>query len=368
MPLDQDQFKAIISGRRADVTARIARFLLRVASLGYSLAVRGRNGLYDLRLLRAHKAKVPVICVGNLTTGGTGKTPLVIYLARLLSKRELHVAILTRGYRSRRTENRGQRTEDSTLSDEPAELAGACPDVPIVVNPDRVAGAGEAIGKHKAQVLLMDDGFQHRRLARDLDIVVIDATVPFGYGHLLPAGLLREPVNGLRRAGAMVLTRCDLATERAVSEIEAQVLQINPDLVIARSVHAPVSVHHADGSNAPLSTLRGRRVFAFCGLGNPASFLRTVEACGGELLGMQTFNDHHSYSDHDLVELNNQARTCGAELLLTSQKDWTKIAALAVPKGPSNLAYLAVEIRFTAGAESLTALMDQLLGGTIPPS
>jgi tetraacyldisaccharide 4'-kinase len=355
MPIDENQFRAIISGRRRDIGARVVSALLGIASLGYRLVVNVRNRLYDSRLLKTHKAGPPVLCVGNLTTGGTGKTPLVIWLTRLLVQRDLRIAILTRGY----------KTKEGALSDEPAELAWASPGAPVVVNPDRVAGAAEAVRSHRAQVLLMDDGFQHRRLARDLDIVAIDATAPFGYERLLPAGLLREPIGGLKRAGAVVLTRCDLVAAEDIGRIEARVRQVNPDLVVAQSIHAPVGLHVADGSSSDLERLRGRKVFAFCGLGNPASFLRTVETCGGKLVGSQTFNDHHAYTDHDLAALHSQARSLGAELLLTSQKDWTKIAPLALPQTPPLLAYLAVELRFTSGGESLTTLIDQALTGTM---
>ncbi len=369
MPLNQDQFRAIISGQRRDARARVARVLLGVAALGYRLAVGIRNALYDSHVLRSHRANAVVICVGNLTTGGTGKTPLVIWLTRLLHEKGLRVAVLTRGYKARRvcTAHHDVKVGNAHPTDEPAEVASACPGVPVIVNPDRIAGATEAIRGHGAQVLLMDDGFQHRRLARDLDIVAIDATVPFGYGRLLPAGFLREPISGLKRADAVVLTRCDLVSEDALDRIKARILPIQPDLIVARSVHAPAGIYYADGARHDLDELRGKKVFAFCGLGNPASFLRTIEACGCELVGSQTFNDHHAYTDRDLADIHHKAGLHGAQLLLTSQKDWTKIARLALPLNPPLLAYLAVELRFTAGGESVTALIDRALAGTIPP-
>ena len=368
MPLDQEQFKAIISGRRHDVPARLMRLALRIAALGYALGVSIRNALYDLGLLRARRTQATVLCVGNLTTGGTGKTPLVIWLVHHLTQKGLRVAILTRGYKS--TANQKGRADNAhpTNADEPAELAAACPDVPVIVNPDRVAGAAEAVGKRKAQVLVMDDGFQHRRLARDLDIVTIDATNPFGYGRLLPAGLLREPPAGLRRARAAVLTRCNLVGEWAVSEIEAQALQINPDLIVARSMHAPAGLHYADGASHDLDALAGVKVFAFCGLGNPESFLQTIEACGGRLVGSRLFNDHHAYTQGDLAEVQRQAGAAEARIVLTSQKDWTKIAELPRPPGALPFAYLSVELRFTAGGESVRALIDHVLAGRMAKS
>ncbi len=369
MPLDHDDFRAIVSGRHRDVLARAMRLALRVASVGYRLAVGVRNTLYDHQVLRVQRVGVPVLCVGNLTTGGTGKTPLVVWLAGLIGQKRLRAAILTRGYKARGacTAHHDAKVGNThPMTDEPAELAAACPGVPVIVKPDRVAGAAEAIRNHGAQVLLMDDGFQHRRLGRDLDIVTVDATCPFGYGRLLPAGLLREPLSGLTRAHAVVLTRSDQVPEETLYQIETEIRQMNPDLVVARSIHAPVGARRGDGVEIPLEELKGKRVFAFCGLGNPAAFFATVRACGCVLAGSRTYDDHYAYAQRDLADLCQAARSCGAELLLTTQKDWTKIAPLSLPDEAVPTAYLAVELRFTAGGDPLRALIEQTLAGTIP--
>ncbi|HPC95869.1 MAG TPA: tetraacyldisaccharide 4'-kinase [Sedimentisphaerales bacterium] len=369
MPLDQDQFRAIVSGRRRDLLAQVLKFALGPASVGYRLAVGVRNSLYDHQMLSMHRVSVPVLCVGNLTTGGTGKTPLVVWLARLMSQKGLRAAILTRGYKARRACTAHHDTKVGNAhpaTDEPAELAAACPGVPVIVNPDRIAGAAEAIRNHGAQVLLMDDGFQHRRLGRNLDIVTIDATCPFGYGRLLPAGLLREPVSGLTRAHAVVLTRSDQVSEETLRRIETQIRRIDPDLLVARSIHAPVGARRSDGVEIPPDELKGKKVFAFCGLANPTAFFTTAKACGCVLAGSQTYDDHYAYAQRDLADLCQAARSYGAELLLTTQKDWTKIASLSRPDDAVPTAYLAVELRFTAGGDMLMALIEQTLAGTIP--
>ncbi|MCU0917579.1 MAG: tetraacyldisaccharide 4'-kinase [Planctomycetes bacterium] len=327
--------------------------LLGAASLGYGLIVRVRNALYDQRVLRTARVNAAVLSVGNLTTGGTGKTPLVIWLCRLLQERRVRSAILTRGY----------KMQQGALSDEPALLAEACPGVAVVVNPDRVAGAAEAIRSHGAQVLVMDDGFQHRRLARDLDIVAIDATRPFGYGRILPAGLLRESVTGLRRAHAVVLTRCDQVAEEKLQQIEQQIRRTNRGLVVVRSVHAPVGIRTADGAEIGLDRIRGQRVFAFCGIGNPAAFFATVERLGGVLVGSQAYDDHHPYAGSDWDRIRREAVAQGATLILTTQKDGTKIARWANGPEPPSPACLAVELRLTAGADGLTALIERVLTG-----
>ncbi len=366
MALDQDQFRAIVSGRRRDAWARAARSALWVASLDYRLVVGIRNRLYDWGLLRSHRASVPVICVGNLTTGGTGKTPLVAWLARFVAEKGLRPAILTRGYKAHHCPGEAGNAHPTT--DEPAELAQGCPGVPVIVNGDRVAGAAEAVRNHDAQVLLMDDGFQHRRLGRDLDIVTIDATVPFGYGRLLPAGFLREPIGSLKRAGAVVVTRSNQVSEDALKQIESRIHQVRPDIAVARSVHAPVGARPSEGPDIGLEALQGKKVFAFCGLGNPKAFFATVQACGCLLAGSQAFNDHHTYADDDLAELHEMACSKGVDLLLTTQKDWTKIAFLPRPKDAVPMAYLAIALQFTAGQDALSALLDRTLAGTIPPS
>lgn len=343
--------------------ARMAHVVLIVLSWPYSAVVHLRNRLYSSGALRVHPAGVPVICVGNLTTGGTGKTPLVVWLCRTIDQKskiknqKCQVVILTRGYKTHKGES----------ADEPALLAAQCPDLPVIVNPDRVAGAAEAIQTRWAQALVMDDGFQHRRLARDLDIIAVDATLPFGYGRLLPAGLLREPLSGLRRAHAVVLTRCDQVSEGALAEIEGEIREVNRDLVIARSIHAPVVARMAGGVEVPLAQMKEKRVFAFCGIGNPQAFFRTIEQLGAVLAGSRAFADHHRYTTVDLLAVHRQARQMQAALVLTTQKDWTKVARSTIPAGDPPLAYLAVDLKIIAGEEMLTALIDRVLGGRIPP-
>jgi len=353
--LDQPLYRKLISGQVAPLAGIPLRLLLGVLSWPYGLIVRLRNGLYSRRWLSVHRARVPVLCVGNLTAGGTGKTPLVAWLAHLLTEKGLRVAILTRGY----------KTQKGTLSDEPAELASACPGAAVIVNPDRVAGAAEAVRSHGAQVLLMDDGFQHRRLARDLDIITIDATAPFGYGRLLPAGLLREPVSGLARAHAAVITRSDQVPDEQLCQIEQRIGQINPQLPVARTIHAPVAVRHVDGSETGLEALEGRRVFAFCGLGNPTAFFRTVKACGSILVGSQAFNDHHTYTTRCLAEIYEKSTSHEAQLVLTTSKDWGKIAPLIPSQPPLPMACLAIELQFQAARAQLTSLIERVVGGTI---
>ena len=193
-------FRALISGQRRGVQAAVLRGLLRAAETPYTLAVRWRNRQYDRGRKPVERVDVPVISVGNLTLGGTGKTPLVEWLARWFRQRGVRVTIISRGYGA----------EAGARNDEALELEQKLPDVPHVQNADRVAAAKMAIEEFDCQLILLDDAFQHRRIHRDLNIVVVDALEPFGFGHVFPRGALREPLSGLRRADMVVLSRADL--------------------------------------------------------------------------------------------------------------------------------------------------------------
>ncbi|MBN2131867.1 MAG: tetraacyldisaccharide 4'-kinase [Sedimentisphaerales bacterium] len=353
--MNQQTYRNILSGQARGFGAALARLSLRGLSWPYGAVVRVRNGLYSRGWLATHAAEAPVISVGNLTAGGTGKTPLVAWLAQFLRDRHIHPAILTRGY----------KTQKDAPSDEPAELAAMCPQVPVVIDPDRVAGAAEAVRNHGAQVLLLDDGFQHRRLARDLDILTVDATLPFGYGRLLPAGLLREPLAGLARAHAVVLTRCDLVTDDQRLRIEKRLRRIHRELVIAASVHAPVGARMDQGDDIDLRELRNKKVLAFCGIGNPKAFFDTLQRLGCVLVGSLGFDDHYHYTERCLREIHEKAKQCGAELVATTQKDWTKIAPLPRPTQEPRFACLTVKLELRQGAAEFAVLIERALADRI---
>jgi len=268
----------------------------------------------------------------------------------LFQEKNVGCAILTRGY----------KVKKGKLSDEPAILAKSCPDAKVIVEVDRVAGAAEGVDKFGAAVLIMDDGFQHRRLHRDLDIVVIDATRPFGYGKMLPAGLLREPVTGLKRADAVVVTRCDQIPESELSQIEKKLQLINPDMIVARSMHAAVCARTIDNKEINLEELRRKKIFAFCGIGNPDAFFNTIKGLGADLAGSKVYNDHHHYTDDCLADICEEARYLGADLILTTQKDWTK-TALPVRIKDILFAYLPIEMKFPAGEGELRRLIEDTL-------
>jgi tetraacyldisaccharide 4'-kinase len=360
--LNQQAYRNLISGRSTGLPAALLRFFMGVAATGYSLVVRLHNFLYSKRWLEIHTADVPVISIGNITAGGTGKTPLVIWICRFLQNKNVPCAILTRGYKTH-TKKRATSDEGRATRDEPAILTESCPQAKVIINPDRVAAARLAVGVG-AKVLIMDDGFQHRRLARDLDIVTIDATCPFGYGKLLPAGLLREPVVSLKRAEAAVLTRCDQISESDLSRTKEKLQLINPDMIVARSIHKPICAKSTAGEKITLEQLRSRNIFAFCGIGNPDAFLSTIKNTGANLVGSKIYNDHYHYTDADFDDIHNQANRLGADLILSTQKDHTHYATCAT-QYDIPFAYLAVEIKFTSGEDKLKQLIEDALAGKI---
>jgi len=351
---DADAFRRLVDGSRAGTAARLARSALAAAAAPYAAVVAARNRAYDRGFLPTRRPPVPVVSVGNLTLGGTGKTPLVAWVARRCLAAGRRPAILSRGYGAAR----------GTTSDEAAELALVVPGVRHVADRDRAAAATAAVAAG-AEALVLDDGFQHRRLARDLDIVAIDATDPFGCGRIFPRGLLREPLAGLRRAGAIVLTRADLVAADRCREIEAALAAACGDRaprVCARAAHAPRRLRSAAGVDAPLDALRGRRVAAFCGIGNPAAFRSAVVRLGADVVEFRAFADHHAFSPADVAALARAVAATRADVIVTTLKDLVKVRRERLGDVP--LVALEIAIEFLAGEDDLAQAVDRAIGAS----
>lgn len=275
-------------------------------------------------------APIATICVGNLTAGGTGKTPAVIYFARELAACGRKPAILMRGYKAQG----GDEAEE-------AKAALRDLDVPILLGGDRYAGAIKAreLGR---DVVLLDDGFQHWRLARDLDVVLIDATDPFGSGALIPAGRLREPAGGLARAGVVVLTRSNLVGKKERDEVVGKIKAVAPGAAVLVSRHVPSGLRSLNGNRArnSIEELRGKSVMAACGIGNPGAFRTTLEQAGARVDAFVAFDDHHEFTAGDVAGISNRA---GASVVVVTEKDAVKIEVLKLPERP---AWWALGIRF----------------------
>ena len=368
--MNQQTYRKLISGQSTSWFAALPRFFLGAAAQLYSTGIILRNFLYSKGWLKTHRVNAAVFCVGNITTGGTGKTPLVIWLCNKITEnsklktQNCQCAILTRGYKA--TQNSKLKTQN--YSDEPAILTESCPEAKVIVNPDRVAGATEAASKWGANIIIMDDGFQHRRLGRDLDIVTIDAMCPFGYGKVLPAGLLREPVTALKRADAVVVTRCDQTTAAELAQLEEKLQLINADIPIAMSIHAPVCAKSPGHKIISIEELKDKKIFAFCGIGNPNAFLDTIRKLKCNLAGWKVYNDHHRYTNNDIADICEETGYLSADLIMTTQKDWSKIcnSNLSILNSQEiPFVYLVVELKFVSGEDKIIQLIEDALADKI---
>jgi tetraacyldisaccharide 4'-kinase len=297
---------------------------------------------------------VPVVSVGNLTLGGTGKTPCVEYVARFYRQRGVRVAILSRGYGS-----------ESGRNDEALVLEENLPDVPHLQGADRVALASVAVEELESELLILDDGFQHRRLARALDLVLIDTTSPWGHDHLFPRGLLREPPSSLRRASAVLLTRCDQVDRNIIDGLRQRVARLAPQAPVMETSHRPSGWIDAEQRSAELSRLAGRAVAAFCGIGNPEAFRRTLESQGVKVAAFRSFPDHHNYTRADIDDLRAWARQQATDcMVVTTQKDLVKLRLTRL--GERELWALRIRLHVDAGQEVLDSKLEQVAACVSP--
>jgi tetraacyldisaccharide 4'-kinase len=312
---------------------RAAKFVLAPFGALYSAAVTARSIGYERQFLQTHEVRVPVISVGNITVGGTGKTPLVQWLARRLADGGRTVCILSRGYRRENPKQQIVVSNGETIlsdvahsGDEAIMLAQSLiGKSAIVCDADRVAGANWAVDHLHSRVLLLDDGFQHRRLARDLDIVTVDASNPFGNERLLPAGILREPIKNLERADCVLLTRSAGLDPELIDRIggltKAPIFQSCTRIERFRALHSRHSVPDASSINTPVA--------AFCGIGNPRAFFSQLHGSALDVRHEAAFRDHHKYSQTDIDQITDKARRNGALALITTAKDAVKLESLS---------------------------------------
>ncbi len=304
----------------------------------YHKALLLSQASYRLFPSRIKKVEARVISIGNITWGGTGKTPLVAKLARELVASGKKVVVLIRGY--------GE--------DEVAELRKKLPEVPVLVGRDRIKTAREAVRKHQAEIIILDDGFQHLRLHRDLDIVNINATIPFGPGDLIPKGTLREPIEHLARAQIFMLTKSNIGAKN-LHWIRQRLLSIKPGAVIFEAIHKPVQLMDFKRNRyLPLQELKGKKVAAISGIGDPYSFEKTIEGLGAEILFAARFDDHHRYRESELKEFVARCKEVGVKDVITTEKDFYRLEPLLKRKRPHeihNLNFLALQIEFQVDDE-----------------
>jgi tetraacyldisaccharide 4'-kinase len=369
----------VIFEQRRGKRAAVVRALLLTLSKVFVLAVKSRRFLYNCRILRDRTLGVQVIAIGNLTVGGTGKTPVVEKFARELKDQGRTVAILSRGYRSkpppltRRLLNKLLFREDTTpprvvsdgrsllldsetAGDEPYMLASNLRDVIVLVDKDRVKSGRYAIEKFGCDTLLLDDGFQYWRLrGRRMDVVLIDCQQPFGNEHLLPRGTLREPPSHLARANTIFITK----SEGDLSALRRRIAEFNPTARIVECVHHPLYFEDVfSGERFGLDVLHGRKIATLSGIAQPESFERSLVSLGAEMVYSRRFADHHRFSQQEILNVINRSKKKQAEVIITTQKDAVRFPKLDRRDLP--IYFMRVEIKIISGAKDFQDCVRQI--------
>lgn len=350
--LDHARFLRIVRGEDRSPAGALARAGLALAAGPYRAAVGARNFTFNRKLRRGVALGRPTISVGNLTAGGTGKTPMVVEVVTRLRRMGERPAVLLRGYGDDETHELqslvNPRGDDVT---------------PVEANPSRAAAAADVLAHHPGiSAFVLDDAFQHRQVRRDLDLVLIDATDPFGGERLLPRGLLREPMVNLRRADAVIVTRSDQLEPEALAPLDARIESLTGHAPIAHAASA-WSAWRGERDEPPLDALRNSRVIAGCGIGNPGAFERQLREHVGEVVALEVRNDHHAWTGDELAALLARARACDA-VVVTTEKDWVKwrpLLAQLEDDAPVAVYRPVLTTRFLDGAERFATLLSETM-------
>lgn len=321
----------------------------------YELLVRLRVAAYETEYKKPKRLDAVVIGIGNITLGGTGKTPMVTYIARYIASEDHSVAILTRGYgrksSGQRTLNAGSdsannaptRNSYTEFGDEPLMLAKALPDIPIVINKDRYEGGRWAIDKLGADVLVLDDAYQHLRLARDLNILLIDATDPFGGFEMVPFGRLREPLYAIKRADLVIITRADKPFDQ--DQANAIIRYFCGNKVPVIHVYTSITgLRHVETAESyETNQFTGWNSALLCGIGNPHAFADDVLQMGINIVSENFFPDHHAFTQQDLDRVTRAAQEAGADMIITTEKDVVRLEGLKHGRIPVYTAQLEIQ-------------------------
>lgn len=362
-----DYLYKIITDRRSGFIPTCIKIVLRALSWLYFLALKVYEILNRIGLIRTRELPCRVVSIGNIVVGGTGKTPASIAVAKIIRESGQNPAILLRGYRSDinadwAVVSDGKKTllSPEQAGDEPYMVADELSGIPVLIGKNRYQTGAEAIKRWEVDTLILDDGFQYRKLKRDADIVVIDATQPFGTGSLLPRGTLREPASALASSDLILVTRINqVANRRRLREgLECYA----PDVPIAESIHEPDCLYPID-THKPIEIefLKDKRVLAVCGIGNPASFEDTLYSLGVSHVELLAFSDHYQYRADDIKKISEQQTKSDSEVIVTTKKDEQKMLASCQNfNGKSNLPsiyILSIKLKILTGRKSLQTLL-----------
>jgi tetraacyldisaccharide 4'-kinase len=358
------KIERIITGDNKKGYGWLVSFLFMISKI-YGGAVKLRRLFYKKNILTSKRLPCPIISIGNITLGGTGKTPMTIYVVQALKKLGYKVAVISRGYKGSAEKIGGIVSDGKVLlmtpdisGDEPYMMAKKLKDVPVIVGKNRFMAGRMAISKFDPDVIVLDDGFQHLKLQRDLDIVLLDYHRPFGNRHLLPRGVMREPVSALLSADAIILTKTDTVNNNETSSLPRKLRSFERKKPVYRSFHHPFvskiintekkifekNMQEALRQNP--DCIKGRTVFAFSGLADNHNFLRTLKSLNCSVSGFMEFPDHHPYSERDLDEILSAAKRSMSECLITTEKDYVRIVHKI--DWPNDLFVIGIEIDFGA--------------------
>lgn len=351
----KEYYLSILSGQQRGFIAALIKSTLSTFTYPYLAVLNTRNILYKNGVVKSRRLPVKVISIGNITTGGTGKTPLVEFMARYLLEKNKKVAILSRGYGG----NNPLQKNNDNVNDECLILRENLQDVPVLAGKDRVKNGERAIRDYDVDCIILDDGFQHFRIKRDLDIVVIDSLNPFGGENLIPRGSLREPLKNLGRADLFMISHCNQSNEQTIKSICTKLSHVNNDVPVCESVHSPVHIENiTDGSILGPEWLKGKRIYGLSAIGNPESFTYTLKGLGADLIKHRKFHDHHNYTNEEIDDVISEAQSLGTDAIVVTQKDIVKMRKMNIKD--ANILSLKIEIKITKGIELYEEAVDRV--------
>ncbi len=352
--------------------------LLYFISIIYHCLAKYRAALYEKNIIKSKRLPTAVISIGNITVGGTGKTPMTLYMAELVKNLGYEVVVISRGYKGELEKTGGIVSNGKTVlmgpekaGDEPFMLACRLKNIPVVVGKNRFQAGMQAVNNFKPDVIVLDDAFQHLKIKRDIDLVLLDSDNPFGNLHLLPRGVLREPLSALQRADAFIMTRTGRASETEMEKPLAGLKEFIQSKPVFKTSHIPyayivkkekyVSFESISTSSFlhDFNFLKDRRVLAFAGIARNDDFLHTIESFKCDITDFIGFEDHHRYSDSDLNRIFRLAEKANVGFLITTEKDYAKLANKTT--WPNDLIVIGIEISFMNDSKAFADIIKSTL-------
>ncbi|MBM7622930.1 tetraacyldisaccharide 4'-kinase [Sporohalobacter salinus] len=370
----EEYLLAVIRGHKKGIVAKIVLIICSLLANIFKLVLKIRTKLYELGVKDSTKLDCTVISIGNITAGGTGKTPVAQFLARKFKERGRKPAILNRGYKAEFdgeigvvSDGRRIKMDSSEAGDEAYMLAKSLPDVPVIIGSERAVTGKYAYQKFDSDMVILDDGFQHWGLERNLDIVVVDATNPFDNGYLMPRGTLREPLSNLARADVFFLTKVNQISKSQLKGIKSKLTEYNSTALVFETIHSPTYLRSLedkkrDGSNLDLT---GQQVMSLSGIGNPESFEETLSSLGAEVVNKVRFEDHHRYQTEEILDIFSCAAEEGIDLIITTEKDVVSMppeVENSILKQDIELKVLGIELEVLTEDFELESLLLKLEG------